>query len=103
MKHLKKIKVNEPNDVEVSEPYNSVPNFYINAEQMPEIEDWQVGEKYQIVMEVEQKSKEINENNTSARFDIVAYRYLPKKSIDEMTDDEFGEYQSTSLDKGKLQ
>ena len=102
MKHLKKIKVSNGSDLPSVGKYHSAPSFYIDAEQMPEIKDWEVGKKYRLVVEVEQKRKEESENSTSANLEIVAYKYLPKKSINDMTDEEFGEYQSESLNKGGL-
>jgi len=101
--HLKKIKVNNSsNEVPSVGKDLSAPSFYMSAEQMPEIKDWEVGKKYQLIIEVEQISKNEHENSVHASFEIVAYKHIPKKSIDEMTDEEFGEYQNQSVNKGEL-
>ena len=107
MKHLKKIKVSKPEEMDspMAGPSRHYypPSFSIDSEQMPEIKNWKVGNTYRLEIEVVQKSLESNEKSTSARFDIVAYKNLGKpKSIDEMTDTEFEEYQGESLDKGEL-
>lgn len=103
MTHLKKIKVSSMQvDVPSIGKHLSAPSFYIDAAQMPEIKHWEVGGKYRLVIDVEQKSKNEREDSTDASFDILAYRHLPKKSIDDMTDQEFGEYQGESLAKGEL-
>lgn len=92
---LKKIKINESKESVM--PSSSAPNFYINAGQMPEIKDWEVGKKYKLVIEVEQKSKNEREDSVDASFDILAYKHLKEKSIDEMDDKEFGEYKGKQL------
>ena len=81
------------------EPPFFLPSFGVSAKQMPEIKDWDVGKKYRIVIEVEQKSKEERNDHVHASFDIVAYKHLRKKSIDEMTDKEFGIHQGKVLSK----
>lgn len=101
MPHLKKIKVRHSSteDVPYASKHLSPPSFYINAAQMPEIKGWKVGGKYRLIIEVEQKSMNKREDSTDASFDILAYRHIPEKSIDEMTDKEFGDYQGEALDK----
>ena len=76
-----------------------VPSFSVDAEQMPEIKSWKVGGKYRIMIEVEQKSKNEREESVDASFDILAYKHLPDKKIEDMTDEEFGQHQSEALDK----
>ena len=80
-------------------PSMSAPSFYTNDEQIPELKHWEVGEKYRLVVDVIQKSKEEVEKSTSARFEIVGYKYMPHKSMDEMTDKEFAEYQDEMMSK----
>src|SRR3990167_2170356 len=102
MSHLKKIKVSEPGGVDMPRPYHSAPSFYVDAEQMSEIKDWEVGKKYRLVVEVEQKTKNESEDSVSASFEIIAYKHMKEKTIDEMNDEEFGEYQGQAMERGHL-
>jgi hypothetical protein len=96
---LKKIQTKRsyPKQVESSMPG---PCVYISSDQMPEMKDWEVGETYQLVIEVVQKSKTETENSASGEFELVAYNYMPKKEMEDMTDEEFGELQSEIMAKG---
>lgn len=94
---LKKIKVSESHGHDVPSPYYSAPSFYVSGEQMPEVATWEVGKKYKLIIEVEQKSKNEREDSVDASFDILAYKHLKEKSIDEMDDKEFGEEQGKQL------
>ena len=94
---LKKIKISESHGKDIPSPYHSAPSFYVNAEQMPEIESWEVGKKYKLVIEVEQKSKNEREDSIDASFDILAYKHLKEKTIDEMSDKEFEEEKGKAL------
>ena len=105
--NLKKIKVSPPSSppsVGMESPgrHHYAPSFSIDAEQMPEIKSWEVGGKYRLIIEVEQKSKSAREDSVEASFDITHYKHIPKKTIDEMTDQEFEKYQGESLAKGEL-
>ncbi|MBI4136852.1 hypothetical protein HY469_02205 [Candidatus Roizmanbacteria bacterium] len=98
---LKKIKVpatNSNGDIPMSMSMSMLPSFHADETIIPEIKNWKVGGKYELVIEVEQKMQsEVTINGVSkieGRFDIVAYKFLPKKSIEEMTDIEFSEYQN---------
>ena len=100
MPNLKKIKVSDESKSvgESIKPYYSAPRFYVDAEQISEIKGWEVGSNYRLIVEVEQVSKEEREDGTiSASFKIVAYKHLRSKTIDEMSDKEFGEYQGKAL------
>ena len=97
---LKKIKTSESHSLDMPKPYHSAPSFYVSASQMPEIKDWEVGKKYRLMIEVEQKSKnESEDSGVDASFEILAYKHLKEKSINEMDDHEFGEYQSNEMAK----
>ena len=104
MSALKKIKVDESNEMEspVGNHNLYTPSFSIDAKQMSEIKDWEVGATYRLMIDVKMTRYEENKQSTSASMDIVGYKYIPKKSIDEMTDKEFETYQGESLDKGSL-
>lgn len=82
-----------------------LPSFHISSKQMSEIRDWEVGKNYKIVIEVNMKSKSEDERsgvtNASGSLELVAYKVLKTKSIDDMTDEEFGEYQGKELSKRK--
>lgn len=78
------------------------PSFYVNGQQMPEIKDWEVGEEYQLVVNVTMKSKNENDDKIDGRFEIGAYKHMPKKKMEDMDDKEFAEYQGKVLSTGKL-
>ena len=109
--HLKKIRVSKlregfdhpvPSDSHLP-PFP--PNFRANENQIPEMKGWPQGGHYIMVMEIRMSEKSGDEGKpVNGSFDIVAYKYLPKKTIDEMTDEEFGSHQGEALDaasKGK--
>ena len=73
------------------------PQFHIDARQMPEIKNWEPPNEYILVVRIKQTNKNVDENRHTAEFDIVAYKYLPSKTIEEMTDKEFGEHQGQAL------
>lgn len=82
----------------------SLPTIYVNSEQMPEVADWEVGKKYRVLIEVEQKSKSETAVNggkqiIDARFNIVAYKAIEGKKVDDMTDEEFGKDQDEKLEE----
>lgn len=82
------------------------PSFHVEEWQMPEISGCEVGEKYKFTIEVEMKSKNEykgDEINTNGSFSILAYKMEKKKTVEEMSDEEFAKYQSKSLAKGKLE
>ena len=92
---LKKIPVSKGEDSVKVNPSSSMypPSFYVSDKQMPEIENWEVGEKYTMVIEVEQKSmSEGDDKSISANFDIVAYKHIPKASVEDMSEEEFIKY-----------
>lgn len=99
---LKKIPVKESKEMMDSVPHEMgmyPPSFYVGSKQIPEIKNWEVGETYQLVIEVVQKSKTENDMGVDSSFDIVAYKYLPKKKVEDMNDEEFGEYQGEVMSK----
>ena len=99
---MKKIKVSEHHDMAMPSMAHYPPSFSVDSTQMPEIKDWEVGAKYKLMIEVEQKTKEETEQSTSSRFDIVAYHYKPEKTMEEMSDDEFREYSNHVRSRGSL-
>lgn len=72
---LKTIKVSKPKgDMPKVEGMMYPPSFHVNSKQIPEIKNWEVGKKYRLTIEVEQKS--MNEGDDGVRgasFDLVAY------------------------------
>lgn len=95
---LKKIKVSEASKADVMEgPSMFPPSFHVESKQMSEIENWEVGDKYKLIIEVKMKSKSDNVRGTSASLDIVAYRELKKKKPEDMNDKEFEDYQGKVL------
>lgn len=71
---LKTIKSHEPEGMKAEGPgFMFPPSFHVSSNQMPEIKKWEVGKKYKLLVEVEQKSKNETEENVSAGFDITAY------------------------------
>ena len=100
---LKTIPVSPPSkeDKEYMEKYPSVdlPYFRIDAKQMPEMKNWEQGKSYRFVIDTKMKSKRDDDGGTHGQFEIVAYKPIVKKSIDEMDDKEFGKYQGEQLAK----
>jgi len=106
---LKKIKVSKPREgFDVPVPSNEgippyPPDFRVSEKQMPEIKGWPVGKHYRLIVDVRLTEKEDRmDHPVKATFDLTAYKYLKPKTIDEMSDKEFGEYQGEALDRGKL-
>lgn len=74
------------------------PSFNVVDKQMPEIKNWEVGENYFLVIEVRQVSKTDREGNpTRSEFDIVRYKALTGKALEDMTDEEFEIEQGEAL------
>ena len=100
---LKKIKVSAGVEGERDFPTSFPPSFHVDSNQMPEVEDWEVGKKYRLIIEVEQKSKHQNDSDViTGDFDIVAYKNISKKTlkdVSEMTDKEFEEFEGEELSK----
>lgn len=97
--HIKLKKIKKPNMEGMKMPESMGPMFYVDDMMMPEVADWEVGKKYRMVVEVEQKSKNEDDHGVHGGFEIVAYKHLKDKSLEEMSDKEFGEYQSQALAK----
>ena len=94
---LKKIKMPDMSD-KMAMP-SVMPMFHVDDMQMPEIKDWEVGASYKVVMEVKMKDMSQTDESVHAGFEILAYKHLKEKTMDEMSDHEFGEYQSKELAK----
>lgn len=78
------------------------PNFRLIDRQMPEIKDWEVGEKYQIVVEVEMTSKNEVKNKSADKigvagsFDILAYKTMDGE---DMSDEDLENMQGMGMSK----
>ena len=100
---LKKIKALEsPVAFATDTKGRNLPVIYVDDVQIPEIKDWDVNRTYKMVVELKQTSKSTmtvgkGEERVDARFDIVAYKYLPKKEMKDMDSEEFGKYQGEVL------
>lgn len=98
---LKKIpvsKAGEYSDSPAIHPHPYPPTFSVGEKQMPEIADWEQGEKYRLIVEVHMSEKSGEEGDpVHGRFEIVAYKHLKEKTIEEMTDEEFGEHKDEAL------
>ena len=104
MLKLKKIKAEDRNRCEMPKPVSSHPSLYLNNVQVPEIKDWEVLEEYEMIIRVKQRSRgEQGDGSVDGSFDVVAYKVIDKKKIEDMTDEEFAEYQGKSLEAGELQ
>lgn len=72
------------------------PTLYISEKDLPEIKSWKIGEEYEIVVRVRQKSiSESPSKQISGSFEVIEMM-VPEsdKSIDEMDDNEFNAYAS---------
>lgn len=95
---LKKIKVSKPDkDMPMSHHDSYPPSFVITAEQVPEIKNWELGGKYKMIIEVEMRGLNKDEDATIGNFYITAYKYIPEKAVEDMSDEEFSEYQNEVL------
>ena len=104
---LKAIPVSKPSKkeglmTEEKKPSIWPPSFGLDDKQIPEIKNWEVDGKYRLIIDIKMKSLRSDKEGMSGGFDIVAYKVIAKKSIDEMTDKEFSVYQGEVLSKGKL-
>lgn len=96
---LKKILVGDDSLQYDESPPAHRPSFYTHDKQMKEIAGWEQGKVYRIVVDVEMSNKNESDRGVNGSFDIVAYKHLPDKTIEEMSDEEFGEYQGEALAK----
>jgi hypothetical protein len=99
MSKLKKIKPISDKERwgEISSPGEKVyyPSISLDSKQFPEIKNWDVPHKYQIVIEIKQTSKRVRKDGkTEADFDVVAYKVMPKSV---MTDEELELEQAKGL------
>src|SRR3990167_5331824 len=77
-----------------------LPHFRLNSDQVPEIATWEPGKSYRIMIDMKQESKDINPSKqVNASFLIRAYKVIEEKPMEDMTDEEFGEYQGKELEK----
>ena len=106
--HLKKIKVTvtrNDDGLELAPPSFAdrlhAPSFHIDARQMQEIKGWTPPHEYTLIVRIKQTNKTVDPVTLkhTAEFDIVAYKHIPDKTIEEMSDKEFGEYQGEELAK----
>ena len=97
--HIKLKKIKKPEMEGMKMPSMSGPMFYVDDAQMSEIASWKVGEKYRMVVEVEMKSMSEDDHGVNGSLEVVAYKHLKEKSINEMTDKELGEYEGQQLAK----
>lgn len=69
-----------PIDVPSSPMY---PCFYLDSKQMPEIEDWKVGEEYEMTIKVHMKSlsKREDDDRYNAEFSVESYAREDQKSL----------------------
>jgi len=105
---LKKIPVSEPSkdekkfmDEMEGHPSSRLPSFDVDDKQMPEIKNWEQGESYILIVKVNMRMKRSDKRGTNADLDIVSYKSIVKKKIDDMTDEEFGKEQSKRLSRKK--
>lgn len=78
-----------------------LPFLHLTSEQVPELHNWKTGGHYRMVIDIRQDGdhKDKVTGVSSGEFKIVAYKVIKSKSIAEMTDEEFGEFQGQELAK----
>ena len=98
---LKKIPVHDHDDMKGEMKGGMMPPYLgIESKQVPEVKDWEVGETYRLVVDLKQTSKsEDRDGRVSGGFELIAYKHIPEKSIDEMSDKEFEDYEGRMLEK----
>lgn len=62
------------------------PSFYVNSKQMPEIDEWKVGEEYVITVKVKMNSFTSNDDaqngaKSSANIELLEYATKTQKSL----------------------
>lgn len=64
------------------------PSIHLDEDQLKQIKNWEVGEKYTLILEVVQQSKSINSNKKiSASFDIMKIGTPNKKFNNKIMED----------------
>ena len=101
MLKLKKIPVKKsvyPVEISDSVPFYN-PSFQLSDKQVSEVADWEVGENYQMVIEVKMVGKQEYKNGkstgASGSFEIISYKNIGES----MSDDDMEELQGIALSK----
>lgn len=77
-----------------------LPFLSLNSDQIPELLDWEPGGHYRLEVELRQDSQNINPaKRVQGSFSIVAYKHIPVKEIEDMSDAEFGQHQGQEMDR----
>ena len=82
-----------------------LPFLQLNSEQVPEVHLWENSHHYRMVIDIRQDHKDSDKISgiVHAGFKVVAYKVLKSKTIDEMTDEEFGTHMGEELNTAHLQ
>lgn len=86
--------------MEANKKQEEKPRLHLSIEQLPEIEKWEVGEKYKVLVEIKQLSKhetDDEEHEMCADFEVTHIKVLPISS--NFTKDDV----KVALDMEKLQ
>lgn len=88
MLKTKKIKTIEPDDaMEVSVGGKYPPSLNLNDSQVSEIKDWDVGETYQMVVDIKMTNKSEDKDGTiNASFEVTGYKNMEDMSEEELED-----------------
>lgn len=78
-----------------------LPYLDLNSEQVPEVHNWEPKHTYRMVIDIRQDDMRVDKitGRVSAGFKIVKYKVIEAKSIEDMTDTEFGVQQGKELSK----
>jgi len=57
----------------------STPRLHLSTQDFPEIEKWEVGKKYTLIIELKQVEQHIEEDEVRSTFEITKLKKLPKK------------------------
>lgn len=78
-----------------------LPYLTLTSEQVPDVATWENGMEYDMIIEVRQSGSTLDKVSGITRADmkIIAYKVLKEKSIEEMDDKEFEDYQDKQLVK----
>ena len=74
---------------ENEEVYSHAPSFFVDSENMPEIKEWPVGEKYFLTIEVEVASlyTPVEDEKVSGDLRVLAYKVVNKPKDDKSLPD----------------
>jgi|GEM_PF-5644686 len=84
---MKNIKGKNPRDWDKEQTSLVYPSLYVDEKEMPEIEDWKVGQEYELKIRVKVTTKDeyADGTATNSRLEVIAYEDLTDYNNDPST------------------